>query len=947
MERGNTIKSSFRQPAFLDREPTYCAIDDHYDNEIAAKRARYEYHGRRYLEGRPLRILSATLRGPFNNASGWRNPWLPSAPSQPTVSSKLSPAPPVLRQPAKRPLRAEPIIQSDIHSEGEEDDSMECHLPSPESAQDLEFFLEPSTSQKRSHIEAWAKDVPADILDHDEFWAPNLELLPHTHQRPVPNGTAWLKRRPPKRFRPTQSQSTATASTPTPIATSDHGPKRKKEPQATKMTASRNFEMTTPSSSPDEKEKKPFTLNECNDVPKDDDNDESPVIPISTARSEISVQTPLRDVSDDETVDSLLMSQKQLEREQLEYLEANEEENGFQSCTDDSFNYRARRTAQSAPPAMLTDENGLSSQFGVEPLGVGSDVTAPPLVKDVDDSNHIERCMIMNLESSGMPTTKSVSSHEKRETSAVPRKRPISEFLLGKPSLDDDGDLSTSSLSSLSSADEKALLDSLREPYAADYGLTAILGIKEEHDSQHALPIVSESGSPQAFVDEGPTLVGDEMELDGDHDFQVPSCDHISQTEIVKEDDTLQCARDTAVKIVPTSRGEDTNSQSSGLSSPPLSPTETSYDISNNPMLGQNDMTFQSMDKSGNNGSQKPNQMTVPATTGSDPETTVHSQQHFNYSITELASKTCALLKSPTRFEESPAIRPSQQSPWAEDNFESVTIKSSRVFVDVNLCPPLEREPSSIPCDSIQTPSQLNIRQLSPEPMISVKSFATFELSSPQQPRSQRTSNSCGILASGKFSNPKSSIKSNRRVSFAPLPHEQADEDYHLSSPTRMTRAASPPPAGVVELDGENVDGRYRNHFEAMNSRIENLASEDAEAQKQLLPSFSQQKVASPSVEAMAEAFREADALQSSLSNEVSGIDGVHDEDLNVVQSPWQHQSQEVDHVADVMANLDDFLNVWDVDQEMDRHRAELEIEGLPGTRSFDDIARLGDAGPW
>lgn len=43
--------------------------------EIAKKRRRYEEVARRYLCGRRPQIQSASLRGPFNQESGWVNPW--------------------------------------------------------------------------------------------------------------------------------------------------------------------------------------------------------------------------------------------------------------------------------------------------------------------------------------------------------------------------------------------------------------------------------------------------------------------------------------------------------------------------------------------------------------------------------------------------------------------------------------------------------------------------------------------------------------------------------------------------------------------------------------------------------------------------------------------------------------------------------------------------------
>ncbi|KAK4451809.1 hypothetical protein QBC34DRAFT_399596 [Podospora aff. communis PSN243] len=48
--------------------------DEHY-NSPAERRLRIEEQAHRFIEGKPPRILSAALRGPFDKKSGWTNPW--------------------------------------------------------------------------------------------------------------------------------------------------------------------------------------------------------------------------------------------------------------------------------------------------------------------------------------------------------------------------------------------------------------------------------------------------------------------------------------------------------------------------------------------------------------------------------------------------------------------------------------------------------------------------------------------------------------------------------------------------------------------------------------------------------------------------------------------------------------------------------------------------------
>ncbi|KAL2175238.1 uncharacterized protein P884DRAFT_293670 [Thermothelomyces heterothallicus CBS 202.75] len=52
----------------------YGSDDEAYDSP-AERHIRYEAQAERFLEGKPVFLLSASLRGPFDKASGWTNPW--------------------------------------------------------------------------------------------------------------------------------------------------------------------------------------------------------------------------------------------------------------------------------------------------------------------------------------------------------------------------------------------------------------------------------------------------------------------------------------------------------------------------------------------------------------------------------------------------------------------------------------------------------------------------------------------------------------------------------------------------------------------------------------------------------------------------------------------------------------------------------------------------------
>src|SRR5271163_2052329 len=55
-------------------------------NQRAAKKRRIERLGERYLRGAGLYIMTATLKGPFNN--GWQNPWATKKQNQKIATGK-------------------------------------------------------------------------------------------------------------------------------------------------------------------------------------------------------------------------------------------------------------------------------------------------------------------------------------------------------------------------------------------------------------------------------------------------------------------------------------------------------------------------------------------------------------------------------------------------------------------------------------------------------------------------------------------------------------------------------------------------------------------------------------------------------------------------------------------------------------------------------------------
>ncbi|KAI1453788.1 hypothetical protein F4805DRAFT_442122 [Annulohypoxylon moriforme] len=251
----------------LGDEPIYCAApppsnpddiicfgsDEELDeDQKIAKRLRYETQGLRYLQGKPKRIFSAALNGPFEKASGWKNPWLPK---QPTNKNAVP-----ISQPTIKPL---PAIKPRLRKYLEQNDttpgtsnSMRCHLPSPESNRELQLSGSPPETDKHSRIQAWAKDVSqGTVLDKDAFWAPNQVYSEDADgsSKKRPAAKDWLKKQS-KRKRLSTLQDVATKSTPTPLLASTRCNSvptytdQIRKPVIPRKMTSQSFELPTPSS---------------------------------------------------------------------------------------------------------------------------------------------------------------------------------------------------------------------------------------------------------------------------------------------------------------------------------------------------------------------------------------------------------------------------------------------------------------------------------------------------------------------------------------------------------------------------------------------------------------------------------------------------------------------------------------------------------------------------
>ncbi|POR32479.1 Uncharacterized protein TPAR_07319 [Tolypocladium paradoxum] len=219
--------------------------------------------------------------------------------------------------------------------------------------------------------------------------------------------------------------------------------------------------------------------------------------------------------------------------------------------------------------------------------------------------------------------------------------------------------------------------------------------------------------------------------------------------------------------------------------------------------------------------------------------------------------------------------------------------------------------------------SQSEPRPSTPEPQFAFKSFASFMSPSPERSRRQtgrtRLQGSGGSLPSA-IKNPWSDSRANRRVSWALKPQDREDDtrqdlegwESATSTSRRLSRQVSPPPSTPIGELPTSEDARFNKHFSAVASRTDGFL-------QKLIPTASQQVAQSPGLHGMAETFLAADVA----GNDTEAADaGEQVEEPEADHDTAEPESQEpVDVVEDMFREMGDFLQVWDVDAELNHAR--------------------------
>ncbi|KAK5997706.1 hypothetical protein PT974_00062 [Cladobotryum mycophilum] len=162
----------------------YQGSEDEDYEDTNTRRQRYEAAGKRFLNGNVPLLLSATLRGPFDQESGWVNPWR-SKNRTPNTSPAATTSVPSVEPQSIANHRSPPL---------DSEQAAETHLPSPESLKQAPYTeVHPFLKQRElALVQKWRKTIapssPAEIAVQTAE-----SRVGASHKKRKMDDSSWLK----------------------------------------------------------------------------------------------------------------------------------------------------------------------------------------------------------------------------------------------------------------------------------------------------------------------------------------------------------------------------------------------------------------------------------------------------------------------------------------------------------------------------------------------------------------------------------------------------------------------------------------------------------------------------------------------------------------------------------------------------------------------------------
>ncbi|EWG50565.1 hypothetical protein FVEG_09744 [Fusarium verticillioides 7600] len=905
--------------------------DENYDNPMSRK-LRIEAAGQRFLDGKTPVLLTALLRGPFDaKSSNWVNPWR-SKHRTAGNARIIRTSPGKLKRSAN--VRRNVSIPETVQPAS---DSLECHLPSPESLnQTSETETHPYLEEDElAKVREWRDAVDAEKKPKDEFWASTPEGSLSERKRKA-KGSSWLKHLANKRQR-TEVMETGSIDTPVPS---------RNQPS---LSATKAFN-TSFSSVPDRlpssaiATKKFFSPPQHEQTTSEDELSRDKVTldraPSSSPLSSLQY-TPVLDshanISSRDSVDHQTPSKVSVPdrgsvpgttdlRAQDEADSNTTHRPAFETQEDASFCFKMRprlnqaaETASDRDVSMSNEDtwSGLSSISSKEFRGF-----------DISDSrpNSAEGCSMIDTTTSDSELTSCPSQVSVEDAVLLVAEELLSACESTTGSEDEDMGVTADATSSLAVTEnhEGSVTASVDESSEEEEEEVEVVG--KAKATEVVSPTTLNNRTPQTWAGLRKAEATPSKPTTPSH------AEYLLRTSIKKKF-IPQSSWEKLAKLTGSpahqSSPQRRSSCPSKLASNSPSDRRKTASVQSTPMkttlrraLSLPQPSSQNVRPTVVDSPAKEQQLEQEQRQPNPPKDTriPFSQQTpwVDNKLSQYATLSLGKISTDSPMPESKETgtivaesSPVNQTPWTNEMAEQPT-NSQALTPVVELEDRMAVEEPNTPAvvSQVDTPlpdasaAATTVIESTPEPQFSVKSFASFRSTSPghSSRRSKRAvwresgsrmPSTQGILASA-TKNPWVVRSSERRVSFAPLPHETKGYSSNPTTPCPSTskgRQGSPPPDTPVSELPTSGDDKFHKHFDAV------VRGPIIRQKQRLLPSESQRTVGSPMPDAMAEAFLSADQLrQSAPPSDPTKSDRESDESQDPMEMA-EDVFREMDHV--------------------------------------------------
>ncbi|KAJ0273975.1 hypothetical protein COL940_009571 [Colletotrichum noveboracense] len=932
----------FCDPARDDAEVLCEGSDDEYYDSPEERRRRIEDAAHRYLSGQAPLLLTSVLRGPFEgpDAKGWVNPW----------RSKRSRNPPVAVVETVAELE---VAESEL---SDADDTGSCHLPSPRSLDQVGVTANPH--------------MTAEDLERSQ-----------THRKRRSMGSDWLKRKDNKR-RKAEEEDIEGASI---VAL----------PNTQHPGQIRNLSQDIP------EEENPAPLS-------------TPIqTPPSAKMSKTTTQTNAREEAPAEV---------DVEMQAKDTHDSIEVKIEFETQEDESFLFRARPRSRgtaanasvaindehhSSSPAPATPDTESESESDSEPADEAMDLDGETCFPDDTKATSPESSR------AGENPKEDVANNRQPDAGTKGTLLQLAADLasgiaMRRTVISETTDMAETLHCAVATKQKET--NAQDEPVSASQERTIVAQPESPQKQKH-----TETGNEEVPAEQEQTAAVP-LDLPEKQRASTPKQVPPQPTPAVVLDQQTAAAVSPGMQDLPVSSAAQEISQQS-----PWSKTEMPRPSSPCPPAQSAEHQDHSYTSETPMGGQKYTNSETPMVQDDEFEPTPMNYKHMPHSESMIGIVRTDIQRSGdyasssiqpndvTPAHESPALRASQQSPWKADvpavapvrQLQSIRENSQHSFLDPSYQSPWASSPvkmrqaaaealafnsfnSPMPASpsplasstSAYVPTPLaepvieqesvppmeTVRASTPEPILEIKRFANFMSPSPERPRRQpkRARVSGGHLPSTQnllvatVDNPwDATPRPTKRVRWAPEVEGGAFPDDSDPATPLVNRTASPPPELAVADLPTGEDDQFQKHFQAVSRRTK--------ITHRLLPSASQQVLESPGPMAMAEAFVTADALGAKAAAPEAHM--VAHDVPRASQQPLQLVSQEVDDVDAVLENLNEFIDMCDVQADLERTKEEERQErekrerekqdqqtnGITSSQLFGGFSSGGflDAGVW